>query len=72
MVSKMKDTHRFEEVIPLKEWCDRRHFSYPHGRRLIKSGKGPKTVRLSAQRIGVRASDDAAWLESCAVAPNIT
>jgi predicted DNA-binding transcriptional regulator AlpA len=69
MVIKMKDASRFEEVIPLKEWCERRHFSYPHARRLIKEGRGPRTVRLSANRIGVRASDDQAWLESRAVEP---
>lgn len=38
-------------------------------RRLIASGNGPRVLRLSERRLGIRVSDLRDWLESRAVEP---
>jgi predicted DNA-binding transcriptional regulator AlpA len=60
-----------ELIIPV----DDRVISYPEAaksagisectlRRRINAGTGPRTVRLSARRVGIRVRDFRTWLES--------
>jgi hypothetical protein len=51
-------------VMRFEDWCERKGISVPTGKRILRSGKGPKVVRLSARRIGVTYGDDAAWTEA--------
>ena len=38
--------------------------SVPTGRRLVRSGKGPRIVQLSERTIGVTVKDDREWTEA--------
>jgi predicted DNA-binding transcriptional regulator AlpA len=48
-------------VLSFRAWCELNGFSEATGRRLIKSGEGPRVLQLSPRRIGIRESDNAAW-----------
>jgi predicted DNA-binding transcriptional regulator AlpA len=50
-----------DRVLTFAQWCDLNGFSKATGRRLIKAGEGPVVLQLSARRIGIRESDNAAW-----------
>jgi predicted DNA-binding transcriptional regulator AlpA len=52
-----------DRVDSFREWCRRCGFSEATGRRLLASGRGPRVVRLSERRIGIRERDHLAWLE---------
>jgi hypothetical protein len=57
----------FEHVMPLPAWCKLKGFSLSTGKRLVRAGK-VKVVRLSANRVGVTESADAAYMQACEVA----
>ena len=51
-------------VIRLDEAAAIAGFSEATLRRRIDSGTGPRVIRLSARRVGIRLSDLKAWLEA--------
>jgi hypothetical protein len=51
-----------DRVMSIPEWAKLAGFSEKTGREVIDSGKGPLTVQLSPNRIGVRVCDHRAWL----------
>jgi len=55
--------HR-DRVLSFRMWCAINGFSEATGRRILKSGNGPAVTQLSARRIGIRQSDNAAWQAS--------
>jgi predicted DNA-binding transcriptional regulator AlpA len=55
--------HR-DRVLNFRQWCQVNGFSEATGHRLIKAGEGPPVLQLSARRIGIRESDNAAWQAS--------
>jgi len=52
------------QVITFLEWCSLNKISPATGRRIRKSGKGPKFIRLSDRRIGVTVGENRAWQEA--------
>jgi predicted DNA-binding transcriptional regulator AlpA len=56
--------HR-DRVLTFRQWCELNGFSKVTGWRIIKSGNGPPILQLSARRIGIKESDNAAWQASC-------
>jgi hypothetical protein len=52
------------QVLTFLEWCKLNKISPATGRRIRKSGKGPKFIRLSDRRIGVTVGDNRAWQEA--------
>jgi len=52
------------QVLTFLEWCRLNKISPATGRRIRKSGKGPKFIRLSDRRIGVTIGDNRAWQEA--------
>jgi predicted DNA-binding transcriptional regulator AlpA len=55
--------HR-DRVLNFRQWCDLNGISKATGRRIIAAGEGPPVLQLSARRIGIRESDNAAWQAS--------
>jgi predicted DNA-binding transcriptional regulator AlpA len=55
--------HR-DRVLSFRQWCALNNFSEATGRRVIKAGKGPPVLQLSARRLGIRESDNAAWQQT--------
>ncbi len=55
-----------DRVLTFAEWCKLCGFSEATGRRIIKSGKGPKVTWLSERRMGVRRRHNAEWLDQSA------
>ena len=51
-------------VLSFDEWCRLNGFSRSTGQRLIKAGKGPQLVQLSARRIGIPMEEHRRWLAS--------
>jgi predicted DNA-binding transcriptional regulator AlpA len=51
-------------VIAFRDWCASKNISEPTGRRLIRSGRGPRVVQLSPRRIGITVRDDREWTEA--------
>ena len=51
-------------VLTFLQWCAINGISERTGRRILNDGSGPPVLRLSARRIGIRESDNAAWQES--------
>ena len=58
--------HLSPRVLTFKQWIEKNGLSDRTGRRILKSGNGPKITRLSERRVGIRTDHDLAWLESCA------
>jgi hypothetical protein len=52
------DAHK---VMTIPQWCEFNNFSPATGKRILKSGDGPKLIRLSKRRVGVRYGDNAEW-----------
>jgi predicted DNA-binding transcriptional regulator AlpA len=50
--------------LTVKEWAQLCGFSLMTGKRVLASGEGPKTIQLSARRIGIRVGDCRRWQES--------
>ena len=53
-----------DRVRTFVEWCRLNSFSEDTGRRILASGKGPRVLQLSPNRIGVRDSDNRDWQNS--------
>jgi predicted DNA-binding transcriptional regulator AlpA len=51
-----------DRVLTVSEWADAASISPRTARELIATGKGPKVVELSANRVGVRLCDHRKWL----------
>jgi len=51
------------KVLTLKEWAKLNGMSWMTAKRLFAAGEGPKTIQLSARRVGVRVIDNARWQE---------
>lgn len=51
-------------VLRLREACEVAGLSLNTMRRLITAGRGPRVVRLSERRIGIRRADLEAWVVS--------
>jgi len=49
------------KVLTFREWCKLNSFSIATGKRLMRARKGPKVVRLSERRIGIRMIDHVQW-----------
>ena len=45
-------------ILSFREWCARRGISQATGRRILKSGKGPRFVHVSQRRLGIYEADD--------------
>jgi hypothetical protein len=54
-------------VMSFRQWCQLNGFSYATGRRILASADGPIVLQLSANRIGIRHSDNLRWQEECAL-----
>ena len=54
------------KVLSFKQWCELNGISDATGKRILKSGSGPKVIQLSAKRIGIRVGDNRVWQERCA------
>lgn len=50
-------------VLRFADACEAAGVSINTMRRLVKAGRGPRVVRLSERRIGIRRSDLDAWIE---------
>jgi predicted DNA-binding transcriptional regulator AlpA len=53
-----------QQVLRFSEWCALVGVSAATGRRILKSGTGPRVTRLSARRIGISRANHVAWLAS--------
>jgi predicted DNA-binding transcriptional regulator AlpA len=51
-------------VLTFLQWCQLNGFSTATGIRIVKSGKGPRVIQLSARRMGITEADNEAWQES--------
>jgi predicted DNA-binding transcriptional regulator AlpA len=50
-------------VLTIPEWAALNSLSLGSAKRLLKEGRGPRTIQLSSKRIGIRVSDNARWQE---------
>jgi predicted DNA-binding transcriptional regulator AlpA len=64
MKQELDDYPLEDRVMSFSQWCKLTDISIATGRRLVASGEGPRILRLSARRIGIRLSDHRAWLEA--------
>jgi hypothetical protein len=53
-----------QRVMTLRQWSEVNGFSIFTGRRLIKSGQGPKILQLSPRRIGITVAANRAWQQA--------
>jgi hypothetical protein len=53
-----------DQVLTFKQWIELNSISARNGRRILASGEGPRVVRLSARRIGVRVGANREWQQS--------
>jgi predicted DNA-binding transcriptional regulator AlpA len=51
-------------VMTLTEWCQLNSFSVDTGKRLIKSGRGPRVLQLSDRRIGITVAANREWQQA--------
>jgi len=56
--------HAVDRVLTIKMWALANSLSFSTARRIIAEGNGPKVVRLSERRIGIRESDNRAWQDA--------
>jgi hypothetical protein len=54
-------------VMSFRQWCELNGFSPATGRRILASAERPIVLQLSANRIGIRHSDNLRWQEQCAL-----
>lgn len=52
------------QVLTFFEWCKLNRLSERTGRRVLRSGTGPKVVQLSAKRIGITIGANKRWQAS--------
>jgi predicted DNA-binding transcriptional regulator AlpA len=53
-----------DQVLNLRQWAQLNNISPRTGRRLIAEGLGPKVVRLSLRKLGVRVRDNREWQQT--------
>jgi hypothetical protein len=53
-----------QRVMPFDYWCAVNGFSRSTGRRLVKSGNGPRFTQLSERRSGVTVGNNREWQKS--------
>ena len=53
-----------DQVLTFLEWCRLNRISERSGRRIISAPGGPRIVRLTQTRIGIRVGDNRRWQES--------
>lgn len=53
-----------DRVLTLAQWYTLNGFSRATAQRLIARGEGPRLIKLSSRRIGIRLSDHRAWQAS--------
>jgi hypothetical protein len=58
-----------QRVLSFNDWCYLNNISPATGRRILKSGKGPKVIRLSTRRIGITIAANAAWQTARSTGP---
>ena len=58
------ERHYGRRHLTFREWCALKGISERTGRRILKSGNGPKVTQLSLNRISIREDHDAEWEES--------
>jgi predicted DNA-binding transcriptional regulator AlpA len=51
-------------VMSFYQWCELNGFSKDTGRRLIKTGQGPKVLQLSPRRIGITVAANREWQQA--------
>jgi predicted DNA-binding transcriptional regulator AlpA len=51
-----------DRVLTMAQWAEAASISPRTARELVASGKGPKVVQLSDNRVGVRLCDHRKWL----------
>jgi predicted DNA-binding transcriptional regulator AlpA len=66
-ISELPDALADERVLTANEVCTLAHIHRKTLSRYLKRGIGPRTIRLSTQKLGVRVKDMRAWLESRAI-----
>ena len=59
-----RDALTDRQILTFNEWCVLNALSERTGRRILKSGTGPKVVQLSARRLGVTVAANRAWQQS--------
>jgi len=62
--SRREREHHRDRVLTFRQWCGLNGFSKATGLRILRRGDGPPVLQLSARRIGIRESDNAAWQAS--------
>jgi predicted DNA-binding transcriptional regulator AlpA len=50
-------------VMSRREWARLNGISWETARQLFKDGKGPRTIQMSPNRVGVRVRDNREWQE---------
>lgn len=53
-----------QRVLSLREWAQLNAISFGTAKRLFLQGKGPRTIQLSAKRVGVRMIDNFEWQQA--------
>lgn len=54
------------QVLPFKKWIELAGVSRSTGWKILHSGDGPKMIRISERRVGVRVLDHIKWTERLA------
>ena len=58
-----------DRVLTLAQWYTLNGFSRATAQRLIANGEGPRLIKLSERRIGVRLCDHRAWQSARLIEP---
>jgi predicted DNA-binding transcriptional regulator AlpA len=58
-----------DRVLTLAQWYTLNGFSRATAQRLIARGEGPRLIKLSERRIGIRLSDHREWQASRLIEP---
>jgi predicted DNA-binding transcriptional regulator AlpA len=58
-----------DRVLTLAQWYTLNGFSRATAQRLIARGEGPRLIKLSERRIGIRLSDHRAWQAARLIEP---
>jgi predicted DNA-binding transcriptional regulator AlpA len=54
------------QVLRVREWIALSGLGDDYAWRLVRSGKGPRLLKLSERRYGIKVQDHIEWLERCA------
>jgi predicted DNA-binding transcriptional regulator AlpA len=56
------------QVLRVSQWIELSGLGTDYAWRLLRSGKGPRLLKLSERRLGVKVADHNTWVEACAKA----